>query len=209
MKRATSLLLLTALITGCPTVGGPRPGVQPINVSGRYVHGPSRFEFPETFGAFRRVEINQFHPSGLNIGVGYNLEQADTRVAVTLYVRPPARDANGSVLTLASEFELERENILQHHPGATASVPSTPPRTQNGEAARGYATTFRYQHAVDYGREEVETLLYLFEYDGWVVKYRITYPFSQQARANPVSQGFVSSFRWRGGSAADRRQAAF
>lgn len=200
MNRATALLFLAGFITGCPTVSGPSRGARPIEASGLYVHGPSGFSFPESFGAFRRVEINQFDSSGMDVGVGYNLEQADSQIALTLYVYPRARDANGSILTLESQFEIERTYILQAHPGGKASETWTPTTTQNHEASPGYATTFRYQQLFAYRQQEIESLLYLFDYEGWAVKYRITYPLAQQAKANLVSQVFVSSFIWRGGS---------
>jgi hypothetical protein len=41
-------------------------------------------------------------------------------------------------------------------------------------------------------------LLYLFQYDGWIVKYRITFPAVQEQKAFLISQVFVSGFRWRG-----------
>jgi hypothetical protein len=69
---------------------------------------------------------------------------------------------------------------------------------------------FRYEDAFAGGTYLLTSLLYLFEYDGWLVKYRITFPAAQEEKANLVSQVFVSGFLWRSsgeqGAAADRLQ---
>jgi hypothetical protein len=117
-----------------------------------------------------------------------------------LFVRPPTKDPSGALLPLARQFEVEKAEVLRYHAGATVGPAWTPPPTRNHETAPGYAAKFHYQEEFAYRRQEVESLLYLFEHDGWFVKYRITYPSSVQARANPAALDFVSSFLWRGGA---------
>jgi len=197
MRRTVILVCLLGCLAGCPSSTVAGPGPRPITAVGTFVHEPSQFDFPETFGKFRRVAIIQYDNQGFDIGVGYNFDE-ELEIALTLYVYPPGRELSGELIPLARQLELERANILRRHPGARSSSPWTPPRTQNSESLPGHAEAFRYADAFAGGRREVTSLLYLFEYDGWVVKYRITFPAAQEEKANLVSQVFVSGFIWRG-----------
>jgi len=157
VRRLLALTTVVALAyLGCTSAGGPTPGVQPIHAAGRYVHAPSGFEFPESFGEFDRGEIKQYEESEANIGVGYNLEQADTQIALTVFVFPPTLDETEAPLSLAKQFEIERANVLQYHPGAIAGATWTPPPTQNRETTRGYAETFHYQQEFAHRRQDAE-----------------------------------------------------
>lgn len=198
MKQRTALLVcLLGWLAGCPSATTVGPAPRTSNPAGTFVHGPSRFEFPETFGKFRRVAITQYDDEGRDIGVGYNLDE-DLRIVLTLYVYPPGRDASGDLIPLARQFEGERANILRYHIGAQSSAPWTPPQTENEEPSPGHAVAFRYEEDFAGGRNLLTSLLYLFEYDGWIVKYRITFPAAQQEEAGLVSEVFVSAFPWRG-----------
>ena len=196
MIRILTLVVLVTCIVGCPTARVSISPVQPILATDTYVHAPSGFKFPVHFGKFRRVEINQFDTDGRNIGVGYNLEEADLQIALTLYVKPALRDQTGRTLSLAEMFELEKAEIARFHQGGRLSAAWTPPQTQNREAAPGLATAFQYSQVFAHRTQVVNSLLYLFEYEGWIVKYRITYPAEQEEKANLISQVFVSGFRW-------------
>jgi hypothetical protein len=203
MIRLATLLALVALLTACQTLSGPPPQPKPIPASGLYVHAASRFSFPETFGDFRRVDINQYDDDGLDVGVGYDRELAGGQIALTLYVMPHRTDEHGKVLSLAQRFEIERRNIVAHHEKVTLTHPWTPPQTVNGEPTRGYAAAFRYAETFETHRQELESLLYLFELDQWVVKYRIIYPVAQRLNANQLAQQFVANFRWRSGGSRE------
>jgi len=199
MIRLAPLLALIALLAACPTTSGRAPEPKPIQASGLYVHEPSQFSFPERFGDFRRVKINQFDARGMDVEIGYNRERAGGQIALSVYVTHHGLDESGAVLPLSERFELERRNILSHHSGVRLTHPWTPPPTVNREPTRGYAAAFRYAEAFGSHQQELESLLYLFELDDWVVKYRIIYPASQRLDANPLAQEFVANFRWRGG----------
>jgi hypothetical protein len=72
------------------------------------------------------------------------------------------------------------------------------PQTQNKEERTGRAIAFRYDQEFSGASRPVISLLYLFEFDGWLVKYRITFAADQEEKAFLVSQVFVSAFKWRG-----------
>jgi hypothetical protein len=188
---------LALFLAGCASTPVGGPGVKPISVTGSYTHAPSRFVFPESFGKFRRVEINQYDSSGNDVGVGYNLDAEGMQVALTLYVYPPRRAESGVLLPLQKQFDLELSEIVRGHTAAKSVQTSVAPGTQNEETNSGFMAKLRYTEGFAGQRQSVVSLFYLFEYDGWLVKYRITYPAAQEEKANLVAQVFVSEFRWR------------
>ena len=58
--RAFGVCGLALILAGCASTPVGSSGVKQISVTGSYTHAPSRFVFPESFGKFRRVEINQY-----------------------------------------------------------------------------------------------------------------------------------------------------
>jgi hypothetical protein len=212
MKIAMAALCLT---TGCAThqvVGffipsviglaaeGPRDstGITQIRATGTWKHPASEFSFPTQFGAFKRVAITQYDSGGKNVGVGYEAKARDVGVVLTLFVTPPQRDTSGNALDLAAQYPSERAAVIKHHAAVRTIEEWTPARTPNAEAAAGYAATFRFQEVFEGYTQEIESLLFLYTFEGWVVKYRITYAWSQRERARRLGEAFVSAFRWRG-----------
>jgi hypothetical protein len=191
-----SVVLATCLaLAACP-----RPAVlapEPIEVVGVFVHAPSRFEFPPRYGAFERIEINQYDTEGNAVGVDYHLD-ADLKIALTLYVKPPLRAATGAPLSLRNQLDVEEAAIVHAHPDATSRAAWTPRRTRNGETEPGHARAFRYHEHFGGSPRLVTSVLYLFAFDGWVVKVRATFPAFQEQPAHAVVQTFVSTFPWRG-----------
>ncbi len=197
--RGTALVLVALLLTGCPTLIKPAGEPRSIHASGSYTHAASGFTFPESVNRFRRVSIH-VHDASEQAIVGYNVETTDARIALTLYVLPARRDPSGVVRDLPTQFELECGNVVQQHAGAVAGERWTPPRTANGEQTPGHAAMFHFSDSFAQEQQQLESLLYLFEFDGWHVKYRITYPYALRSRAAEEARGFVSSFRWRNGA---------
>ena len=182
-------------LAGCltPTVPGP----EPIAWEGTFVHEPSGFVFPPAFDAFERVSIHRFDADGRDVGVGYDLDTT-LKIALTLYVTPPARWPTGEPLTLREQFEAEQATIVHLHPRVTARAGWTPGPTCNGASEPRYAVAFRYDEHFAGARRLVTSVLYLFEYDGWVVKYRATFAAFQEQPAHAVVERFVATFPWRG-----------
>lgn len=193
LMRKMPLLVLLLVLTGCPTLGGVPKGP--------YVHAPSGFVFPESFGKVRRVSVDRFDATGENVGVGYNLEEPGRQVALTLYVRPPLQHEDGRLMALAEQFELERQAVVDHHPSAQSGASEAAPATRNAEPSPGLLAAFRFDEVFAYRNQRVDSLLYLFEYEGWFVKYRITHPAAQAAAAGAEARAFVSTFVWKGGAA--------
>lgn len=164
------------------------PEMKSIVVSGDYVHPKSGFVFPEKFGKLERSGVAQFDASGNDVAIGYDVVEGDVQIAATIYVTPPARTTAGERLTLEQHFKLEAASIMQLHAKSSSTPPWTPKQTKNLEQAPGHAILFRYVESFHGESQPVESFLQVFEYEGWVVKYRISYPESQSKRANVLAQ---------------------
>jgi hypothetical protein len=172
---------------------------EPIEVSGDYVHPKSGFVFPEKFGKLERTGVARFDPAGNDVAIGYDVLEGDVQLAATIYVTPPARTKDGERLSLEQHFKREAASIMQLQAKSTSSPPWTPKQTKNLEEAPGHAILFRYVASFHGKSQPVESLFQVFEYEGWVVKYRITYPESQSKRANVLAQVLPQIFLLKGG----------
>ena len=204
--RITALILAAVCCAGCPTLGPqgapPSPTARPvteIKTAGPYVHPLSGFVFPETFAEFHRASIHQYGSAGDDVSVGYNVEEPELQIALTFYVYPPLRAEDGRSLTLAEQFELERDGVVKYHEGTRAS-PARKTAVMHAESVPGLCADLQYREVFAHQYQPVSSLLYLFSNEGWSVKYRISYPSSQEARARAIAEAFVSSFPWKGGA---------
>jgi hypothetical protein len=197
MLRALQLVLVAPCalaMAACPSVSGPRP--TPIHAQGSYTHPASRLEFPETVAGFHRGEITQFDAHGENLGVGYDYEAADASIAVTVYVRRPLMLEDGEVESLGSQFAIERELIRRYHQDTAEQWSLDVEMEAAGRSLPAYAAEFRYNDLFAYARHDVVSFLYLFDSDGWFVKYRITYPEPQDAAASAVVARLLATAPW-------------
>jgi len=195
--RSVAFIASMIWLCGCPSV--VQSGGAEIRLEGTYVHRPSGLVFPETIGRFRRVTARQFDADGNDVGVGYNVEEPELQIALTVYVRPRFEGADGHPFSLEDQFKIERDTVVQQHAGAQSTPTQPAPATPNGGPIRGFFASFCYQGVFANTDQQVSSLLYLYGQSGWWVKYRITYPSSQEHQANMTAQEFVSSFKWTGG----------
>jgi hypothetical protein len=121
--QIVALLVSMAGLCGCPTL--VQSGGTEIRLEGTYVHRPSGLVFPEAIGRSRRVSARQFDADGNDVGVGYNVEEPDLQIALTVYVRPRFEGADGHPFSLEDQFKFERDTVMQHHAGAQ-STPTQP-----------------------------------------------------------------------------------
>lgn len=210
VMRAYACAAAVFVVTGCASHREPEPDTTPelkdIAVTGTYVHAASGIAFPETMGRFRRTSVTQFNSSATNVGVNYDIDAhfpypgvPDLQERVSVFVYPPTRAADGSPESLSSEFEHEAALIARIHGDVRVTPPWVPAQTKNHELLPGHAVAYRYTQVFAGRPQTVESQLYLFEYQGWRIKYRFTYPLSEAKIGRPLSQYFVAFFRWHGG----------
>ncbi len=194
MVRTIAVLLLAVALTACPTIRSSSAGA--FEVEGTYVHPPSRLEFPVDVGTFRRAEMNRFTDDGTDVGVGYNHEASGASVAFTVYVSPPWEKAKGQVPGFDHRFDAELDAIREHHAGAKLQSSKDVSLFWPGNFAKGRVAEFAYREVFSFREQDVVSRIYLFERDGWIVEYRVTWALAQQAVAQPLFETFLANAPW-------------
>ena len=196
--RALFVAVALVALTACPSIRLAEPAGQadaaPIRVAGTYVHPASGLEFPEQVGTFRRADILALDRDGPTLVVGYNHEEAGASVAATVYAwKAPT---SGEDASLERQFERERDGVRQFHEGAREDGSRAVSFSVRGRPVPGFAAEFHYSDVFNYTLQAVDSFLYVFERDGWIIKYRISVAERQRAAAEPIAREFLRNAPW-------------
>ncbi len=172
------------------------PGATRINATGTWIHQASGLPFPERIANYRRGAINQYDRRGTDVGVGYNFEGDDASVAFTVYVRPPVTLESGAPASLAEQFEIEKEVIRIHHPGTRESWVREESFLTEKIPVLAKSAEFEYTENFSLHRQPVISQLYLFEREGWFIKYRLTFAKDQEQQARQVARRMLEKAPW-------------
>ena len=143
---------------------------------------------PEVIAGFQRGNITGYDAVGADVSAGYNLVTPNRRIAATVYVYPSTE----------GDFERRKQEIQQVHPAAVLLDQRDFSRTENGRSYAGKLAVFEYEDSFAGSRMRLRSRLYLFSHvDGkWSVKYRFSYPKSEEAESE-VDE-FIRAWRWYG-----------
>ena len=213
MRIAKSILpvfFLTA-ICGCGTTGTDQQHSAEQSDSKNYIHIATKFSFPESVGTFRRGSIRKYDRDGKNVGVGYN---CPIPIASTVYVYPAPKDfsllpaqKNSDVSRdlLEHHFKECKQEIFRAHPDAKLIEEGGFRLTQGANQFDGNKAVVSSNYKFGFANEDSISELYLFMIEPgakfmlserYFVKFRITYPISQKARAESEVKDFMTSLAW-------------
>ncbi|MBL8755148.1 MAG: hypothetical protein JNK15_17725 [Planctomycetes bacterium] len=163
-------------------------GPREIVVQGPYTHTPTGAVFPEVLAGCRRGTITAYAPGEADIGATYQDLRGSTLFA-TVYIYPRAQRP-----PLEPEPHLRGvvEEVKAHHPGAVAGEIR---EVAVGER-RGLAVAFDYETRFGFRNTKVASQAWLFACGDWFVKFRMTWPKDQDARAQDLLEPLVRQFGW-------------
>ncbi|MHA2254196.1 MAG: hypothetical protein ACXAD7_27865, partial [Candidatus Kariarchaeaceae archaeon] len=156
-----------------------------------YTHPGSNIMFPEGIESFHREEIKTYAPSEKDISVGYNLEDILSPIAVTVFVYPSTH------VKLEDEFQEIIRVTISAHPGAKLIAKERTSLNQAGKIYRGWKASLEYKGGFAYKRRDLISFIYLFNYDNWSIKYRITCPRKTSEKAVKHIDNFMYQFKWK------------
>ncbi len=207
MKHILLLLIpfLAATAFGClSNEPEGQPGV--VEVEGTYVHKGSKIEFPTSVGLYERTGVNQYDTAGKDVSAGYNLYSPLAPIAITVYVypapgvlsigSPPNVVAAAKDLVLRDHFEAVKQEITKVHPIAQLISEENVPIQQSGATYQGIKAAFQFTEVVTERSIDLTSLVFLYDYDDWYIKYRVTYPTLAKANSEPEVEQFVRQFVW-------------
>jgi hypothetical protein len=140
---------------------------------------------------FARETIKQYDREGRDVSVGYNWGQA---VAMTVYVYPIPQ--GGSDSTLEGHFQSCKREVLSRHQGAELLSENQVIASPGGKKRTGSRAAFSYTERFAQQQQPVHSELYLFVLRPWFIKYRVTHPAGQEAKAEPVIKAFIEELSW-------------
>ena len=200
------LLVLSCLLCGCPSIQFINPNApERLIVNGIYTHKHSGIQFSTQIGSFVREKILVYEQPEKNISVGYNCVTYPSLVALTVYVYPvdtTVSKLKGDItpnelnLLFGTHFNKLKETILAYHRGARLISDDKIFLNQAGRIYEGTKATFEYKQSFSGLMQEVVSSIYLFIYDDYFIKYRVTYPRSMVNKAVPVTEEFIRTFFW-------------
>jgi hypothetical protein len=172
-----------------------------LESDGPYRNSPSGMVFPVKIRGFTRADIRRYDSVGLDVGVGYNLNNPFRPIAATIYVYP-ARTKPGATVTgdsielLNYEFEEIKKTVFLMHKGARFISEETVSLKQAGVNYPGRMATFDYEDAFAGMKQPVRSHLYVFCHPSrkWMVKYRFTHP--QGVDASDDIKEFMENLLW-------------
>jgi hypothetical protein len=181
---------------------------------GSYVHPGSKITMPASIAGFERDAVLRYDKDGMDVSPAYNLVTnhnvvtASYCVTAMVYVYPaPSLNSIGSppevvagarARLTGSEFEWCKREIQGAHPGARLVEQRDVTRTEAGQPYFGKLAIFEFNDIFAGSRIPVRSRLYLYCYVGgkWAVKYRFTYPKSEDA--DREIEEFIQKWSWYG-----------
>lgn len=211
--RWALIIGLAALLSGCPAATLQRPGgPSAFEVRGPFTHEYSGMMFPERVGGFQRGKIVQHDEAGYDVSAGYDLRVNGSRAVVTVYVYPIPPSTERGIALLRDELERVKAEVVQFSPTARLLSERLTQLEQGGRTFGGILATFGIDPPSRFGGERFLSHAYVFAREHWLIKYRVTYPATDQDRVGGKVEEFIRSLRWPPGDGAapatpDRRPA--
>ena len=174
-----------------PTVPSTGKGPTRLQPPGAYTHAFTGVEFPLRVGNFSRSTVDRYDAEGRDIGVTYRKMAGGGAVVnvTTVFSYPlPPRLASGGVRAV---FDDARSAIVANKKNARLVRDGTY-RAPDGSSAL-YAE-YAYQMVTGKKESPVRSLLYLFESEGWLLEFRVTYLDSRARDGAAETESFMRTF---------------
>jgi hypothetical protein len=140
-------------------------------------HAHSGMQFPRQVGGFHRISPAAYDEDGRDVSVGYAISRP-VPCTITVYIYPASTG-------LEEHADEVKSTIESTYVGVVVLSESEKSHEHFGVAYPGELAVYNYQFkrrmdmaggAIYESTVVVESRLYLFKYEDWFVKYRVTYP---------------------------------
>lgn len=170
-RRATAMGAVVVLtVCTLPRVGTAQA---PFETRGE-TFSFSGMSFPSVVDTFAVMQVQRYPNPNLGVQLQYRSPVAP-RMPFDLYVYPVDEEKAESTEMVKAEFDEALEGVLAYpREGVEVMIESTDSvafRTDNGVLFNGWMAEIR----IDGGAAPQTSLLYVFEKDGWFMKYRISH----------------------------------
>ena len=177
------LLVLAVMLFGCAHT---KPDAKAADA---YTHRSGLFSFPTSLASMVREEVKSYDTDGNDVGVTYR--DPSSRLVITIYAYPAPKLGDGSTSSLSDHFAAEDATILKASDG-TAQIdwPRGLP-IWSDEGVPGILQAYDFN-----GNRDTTSILQLYDYGLWRLKFRSTYPNSSAAHAEELIDEVHKAFKW-------------
>jgi len=198
MKRQCVILVAVFFSVGCAEDSLSQEGPNAARPqSDLYIHSASELTFPANIGVFARDEVHHYDDTQANTSVAYKAVRSEKAILVTVYVYPAQYSGATHEQALRLELEQIKSEMIQVY-----DIAEFEESEYRAEQTIGRVITFQAERELVRGRgtEPVFSVAYLFEYEGWFLKYRATCPVAQGDQVTAELNRIVATIGWPDGT---------
>ena len=188
------LIAFSLLQVGCTCgrIGESQPRQLFRDAGTAAVSHETGFTFPYQVGNFVRVAVHNFDSAGHDMSYGYN--HMLVPVTATIYVYPKSETRPRTLLD--QHFEDVCDEILARHKNAAVIHSGVATLALSGTQRRGYKAVFSYTKSCAGSVQPLRSELSLFEYQGYFLKFRFTYPARDQTQGEKEATRLMQEIKW-------------
>jgi len=175
------LLLTVSVLFGCSTSRIYRP--REINCIGDYYHTKTMIAFPQSVEGFVRKNITSFNKDNTNIGISYYADSLKQDVHATIYIYPAPVAMEDRI---RDEYLNSLQSISNYANQKIDAVQKQIIIEKDGYRVFGLRATI--------SRNNLKTVLALFECGKYFIKYRVTSTGSDTMMLNKISSNLIDQF---------------
>ncbi len=154
-----------------------------------FQHKSGMFSFPVYLAGLVRGTVSEFDSGSMDVGASYRL--ADNSLLITVYAFPAPPLSDGTTSSLMDHHYYEESAIIEKTP-ETLKIgwPDTIPMWSD-EGVSGALSAYDLA-----GKGEKVSLLQLYDYGKWRLKFRTTYLAVDSAEASIKIDQFHKEYNW-------------
>ena len=187
-----TILLISTVVIALTLSGCPGPGVSPTRYPVRVDGIGDSPNYPLRAAEFERAEIMSFAPGMTDISTAYNLLSAEVQIAATIY----RSSKEGRAPELATQFQAEKIQIEQYHPGAQLLEEKSITLEKNGQTYPALKASYQYRGIFMHRPQTVYSELVYWSHGENYLKLRSTAPIAQREKAEAKNMELLNAVNW-------------
>ncbi len=196
MKWQRVILLVLLVPIACAEESPVKEGTSTPRAQsdGVYLHSASGLTFPAEIGIFARDEIHHYDDTQTDTSVAYHTVRPDKAILAMVYVYPVRYSNATHEQALSLQLQQIKSEVAQVY-GATHFIDDSEYRAGQ-EIGSVLAFQAERELVTGKGAEPVFSAVYLFEREGWFLKYRATCPVAQKDQVPGELSRLITAIGW-------------
>ncbi len=181
--RSLVLLVMAGMLFGCAHTPANSESAE------TYVHRSGLFSFPTSLASLTRTRVTPYDAQANDVGISY--KDPGSRLVISIYVYPAPKLSDGSPSSLSEHFSAEDAEVLKDTAGTVQDVWPNGLPIWSDEGVPGMLQAYNFG-----GDGSTTSLLQLYDYGKWRLKFRSTYLNDSSERAEMLIGKVHKAFKW-------------